>query len=300
MKANHSSITAENTAAVRAYESVRLSAERVCYDPFAKFFLSESLVREKKDPALLSELISTWDNGLPGVCNSVLARTRFIDNCLAEALEDGLEQLVILGAGYDTRAIRSDTIKHTIPVFELDHPATQKVKMQRLETNFGQLPAHVTFVPIRFESEQMTPKLIECGYDPLLKSFFIWEGVTYYIPASAVDHTLKVISGHSGPGSSVVFDYFPPSVVDGTCQAPEAAGLREGLKQFGEEIIFGIEPESITTFLNSKGFRMIKGLNSSDYHQVYFTGQNRNRTVSEIFHFVWAEVKYFENNLTTR
>lgn len=299
MKANHSSITAENTAAVRAYESVRPSAERVCYDPFAKYFLSESLVREKEDPALLSELISTWDNSLSGVCNSVLARTRFIDDCFAQALEDGLEQLVILGAGYDTRAIRSDAIKHTIPVFELDHPATQKVKKQRLKTNFGQLPAHITFVPIRFESEQMAPKLIECGYDPLLKTFFIWEGVTYYIPASAVDHTLKVISGHSGPGSSVVFDYFPPSVVDGTCQAPEAAGLREGLKQFGEEIIFGIEPESITTFLNSRGLCKVRGFNSSDYHQAYFTGPNKNRIVSEIFSFVWAEVKQSESKRTT-
>ena len=300
MKVNHSSITAENTAAVRAYESVRPSAERVCYDPFAKYFLSESLIREKEDPALLSELITTWDIGLPGVCNSVLARTRFIDDCLAQALEDGLEQLVVLGAGYDTRAIRSDAIKHAIPVFELDHPATQKVKKQRLETNFGRLPAHVAFVPIRFESEQMTSKLIESGYDPLLKSFFIWEGVTYYIPASAVDHTLEVISGHSGPGSSVVFDYFPPSVADGTCLAPEAAGLREGLKQFGEEIIFGIEPGNITTFLNSRGFSKVKGLNSFDYHQVYFTGPNRDRTVSEIFAFVWAEVKHLESKLTTR
>ena len=294
MKANHASITAENTAAVRAYESVRPAAERICYDPFAKYFLADSLAREKKNPALLSEIISTWDRNLPGVCDSVLARTRFIDDCLAQALQAGIGQLVIMGAGYDTRAIRSDALKHRVSVFELDHPATQKIKKQRLQMSFGRLPDHMTFVPIQFESEQIAPKLIKNGYDPLLKSFFIWEGVTYYIPASVVDHTLKFISTQSGPGSSVIFDYFPPSVADGTCLAPEAAGLREGVKQFGEEIIFGIEPDSIHTFLDSRGFSTVKGFTSLDYYQAYFTGSNRNRTVSDIFAFVWAKVNASE------
>ncbi|WP_419660173.1 class I SAM-dependent methyltransferase [Desulfosarcina variabilis] len=290
MKAHRSSQTAENIALVRAIESTRPAGDRICFDPWARHFLSEALATIVDSPVLRAQLMATWEVFTPGVCGAVLMRSDFIDRCLQAAIEAGIEQLVILGAGFDTRALRLKALGNLGRIFEIDHPATQSVKIDKLRRLSTGIPSHVTYIGIDFETEHLSEKLLKNGYTPKTRSFFIWEGVTYYIPAAAVEATLAFIVNQSGAGSGLVFDYFSPEVVNGTCRRTEAARLRAGLKRFGESITFGIYPETISDFLNARGFDLITNQPATRYQDTHFTGGSPQRMVSEIFHFVHAVV----------
>jgi methyltransferase (TIGR00027 family) len=290
MNPNQASVTAENNAALRTYESMRQEAERICNDPYAEYFLPERFFSAENRKDKIGEIISDWDARFPGVTNSIIARTRFIDDCLQEALNADIHQLVILGAGYDTRALRFEALRETATVFELDHPATQKAKLERIKNHLEADLSHIRYVSIDFSKEDIAEKLVTSGYDDQLKTLFIWEGVTYYLPAQAVDRTLQFIRRHSAFQSSVVFDYFPSTVVDGTTHLVEARALREGLKRIGEEIMFGIDPVQIAVFMEDRGFYVVKNLSSTEYLHVYFKGPNATRNVSDMFLFCQAMV----------
>lgn len=290
MKGNQSSITAENNALLRAHESMRPESERICSDPFSFYFIPDTIYSSTDRTNQINRAILDWESHFPGVCNSILARTRFIDNCLEEAIQDGIQQLVILGAGYDTRAFRFKALGERVSIFELDHPTTQKRKLERIQRHMDGNLSTIRYIPIDFAKEDLSKKLFAGGFNDHLKTLFIWEGVTYYISASAVDRTLEFINRHAPLRSSVVFDYFPPTVADGTTHLKEAKALSEGLKSIGEEILFGIEPDHIIAFMKERGFTVAQNLTSTDYKKAYFKGPNQNRLVSDMFIFVQAMV----------
>jgi methyltransferase (TIGR00027 family) len=290
MRIAQSSITAENIAILRAHESMRPEGQRIIFDPYAVYFLPDRLMSARDRNEQIDQVVSTWDSNYPGVCNSIIARTRFIDDCLQEAIASGIRQLVILGAGYDTRALRFESLKDGVVVFELDLPATQKIKLERIKIHIYIDPPDVRYIPIDLHADELGNKLFAYGYDAQLATLFVWEGVTYYIPASTVDHTLHFIANHSAHGSRILFDCFPPSVANGSTHLAEARALRDGLKKIGEEILFGIAPEHIGDFMETRGFTVLNQLTSSDYKEAYFKDVEGNRTVSDMFTFVQARV----------
>ena len=186
--------------------------------------------------------------------------------------------------------LRFGALRDKVAVFELDHLETQRIKLQRIQAQVGADLPHVRFIPIDFSEDNLGEKLFAQGYDAQLKTFFIWEGVTYYLPGAAVDGTLAFIRRYAGRGSSVVFDYFPPSVAAGTTDLVEARALRDGLQTIGEAIVFGIAPDRIAEFLGQRGFRVAAHLTSTDYQARYFLDVNRGRRVSDMFIFVQARV----------
>jgi methyltransferase (TIGR00027 family) len=291
MQPNRASITAQNNALLRAHEFMRPPDERICSDAFAACFLDERLMAAVDREHRIRSTVDEWEERFPGVGNAILARTRFIDDCLAAAIGAGIGQLVILGAGYDTRALRFATLRDTAAVFELDHPNTQRIKRDRIKTHVTADLSHVRFTPIDFSKEALDEKLFACGFCRRVTTLFIWEGVTYYLSERAVDRTLAFIRGHALPGSSVVFDYFSPAVADGTTRLAEARALRDGLAHIGEKIHFGIAPDRIVGFMRDRGFNVIRQLCGGDYRAAYLTGPNRSRNVSEIFNLVQARVE---------
>lgn len=174
MQENQSSITAENNAAVRAFEAMRPPNERICNDTYAHLFLSERFAGSPNIFDCLSQTLDNWEIAVPGVCGSVIARTRFIDDCLAKAIKKQIEQLVILGAGYDTRALRFSALKEKVKVFEIDHPATQQFKLRQLKKYLWDLKQCVTYIPVNFEEKDFGRELFAHGYDRTMKTFFIW------------------------------------------------------------------------------------------------------------------------------
>lgn len=290
MRAEAPSVTAERVALTRAIEYRKPAHKRICSDPLAKCFLRGRLAFVHRHWLLRKIFYKRTEQAVPGVFGSVVARTRYFDDCLEAGLRKGIDQLVILGAGYDTRAYRFEGLKGNVKVFEVDHPATQDVKTRKLVKLYGSLPNHVVYTPVRFNSENFADKLAQNGYDDELKTFFIWEGVTYYISARAANETLDFVARRSGPGSAVVFDYFPPSVADGTCKLREARAMRAIFKELGESLTFGVDPDRIEDFLSRRGFTNIKNVTSEKYKEMYFTGSNRRRNVSSVFSLVHAEV----------
>jgi methyltransferase (TIGR00027 family) len=291
MPANTPSRTAEGIAAARARESARPEGERLFFDPFARHFLSRRTRFIARIPPLRA--LFRWRNRrvLPGMFGGLVARTRYIDDYLLSSLKNGVEQVVILGAGYDARAYRFEEMRRLSKVFEVDRPATQQVKKEKIARILGGLPDHVTFVPIRFHSESLGEKLAQNGYRTDRKTLFIWEGVTMYLSADAVDATLSFIAGQSAPGSSVIFDYFPPSVGEGTSPYQEARTLRKLVAGYGEQMRFGIEPDTIENFLVRHGFHRIRDISAEECKRIYFKKAHTNLPVSGLFHFVHAEVR---------
>jgi methyltransferase (TIGR00027 family) len=192
MKERQSSITGSGIAVARAVESEKPDGVRICYDPYAAKFLNPLFYR------FMRLFIDTGyaERAGPGVQGFLVARCRYMDDTLQNYLESGLEQLVIHGAGYDSRAYRFGNLKQGVKVFEVDHPATQQIKMKKVRSVLGSLPAHVTYVGIDFNRDSLEQQLPECGFKEQLKTLFIWEGVVMYLGAQAVDSTLSFIAQH--------------------------------------------------------------------------------------------------------
>jgi len=282
------SIMAEGIALHRVVESAKPEGERICYDPYAIRFIRPEFLESFKDPVKAKAAHEQYERLFPGFGNSVRARVRFFDDFVKTALDEGIEQLVILGAGYDTRAYRIEGLKGKVKVFEVDRPETQELKIKKIKEIFGSLPDHVVYVQVDFDIETLGQKLIDSGYDRSLKSLFIMEGLVMYIPPKAVDDTLAFIVENSCLGSSVLFDYFPESVTEGTCEV--GRNMKAFAEDKGEPFQFGIKEGTVKTFLAQRGFSQIQNVTSEDYKQAYDQGVNEGRTVSNLLNFVHATV----------
>jgi methyltransferase (TIGR00027 family) len=252
MNEGHMIWSAEAAAALRATESAKPEDERVCYDYLAKDFLCKNRLLRNFFLWIAQRLLT------PGASSSGQgARTQYIDDSLKACIDDGIQQLVNLGAGFDTRAYRFDELKAKVRVFELDHPATLKIKVEKVRKIFGSLPDHVVYVPIDFEKEKLSERLFESGYDRNLKTLFIWEAVSYYLTIDEVEGTLAFIVNNSGEGSSIIFDYMFQSVLDGTNTWKGAEKWQKAIRR-SDGRNFGITEGTIEEFLSNRGFHQVK------------------------------------------
>ena len=282
---------AEGIAMQRFGESAKPEDERICYDPYAVHFISPEIIKfGMKHPKKAKEKVEQMEKLFPGLSSSIMARVRYFDEFVKKSIAEGTEQLIILGAGYDTRAYRIDELKD-IKVFEVDHPNTQSFKIQKIKEIFDSTPDNVIYVPVDFEEETFDQKLFDNGYDSSKKTLFVMEGLIMYIPPKAVAKTLLFIVENSGKGSQVIFDYYPESVVDGTCKLEIGTNIRNHLAELGEPLQFGIEEEKIEGFLTEFGFSGIQNVTSKDYKKLYFHGKNENRDVCELLYFAYAVVE---------
>ncbi len=266
MKRNQSSFSAQGIAVVRALESEKPEGERIVYDPFAR----------RMAPGWMYHLVKFFarlgygERRGPGVMEFLIARDRYIDDFLQQSLDAGLEQLVILGAGLDSRPYRFPELKSGIKIFEVDHPASQATKLRKLAEIFGKLPTHVTFVAIDFTREDLAERLFAHAYDPALKTLFIWQGVTQYLDPQAVDGTLAFVARNSAPGSRIIFDYMYTSLLGGAAGHGEIRNLRRYRRFSGEDLTFGIPEGQISAFLEERGFTDIVDGDHKLLTQKYF------------------------------
>jgi methyltransferase (TIGR00027 family) len=288
---------AETVALIRALESEKPEDERICYDPYAiRFVSSDTREFMAREPEKFRAEYDSIERGLPGYSNSVVARVRYFDDAVKASVEDGIEQLVILGAGYDTRAYRIEGLTK-VKVFEVDQPGTIDVKAGKIKEIFGLIPGHVTYVPLDLGADSLEKKLAESGYEPSKKTLFAMEGLIYYLTPATVDGLLSFAVHHSGRGSAVVLDY-------GKVR-PNAAGGSAGTtgynyaKQRGEPVKSYIEG-SIEAFLSARGFSCIEKMESADYKKAYFHGKNAGRKVSDLAAFACAAVDYSNKRAAER
>jgi len=291
MEAEKTSHSAGIIAAHRAIESSKSPEERICYDPFAERFLPPgfTVIGAYDIPGEVA--LKLFQDLVPGFHEFFIARTRYIDDYLVEFIKKGLEQLVILGAGYDSRAYRLGGLKNKVSIFEVDHPATQRVKKEKLLEIFQVLPDQVSYVPVDFHKDNLQSCLSENGYDRHLTTLFIWEGVTMYVAPEGVDETLAFISQNTGKGSAVIFDYTYHEVVTGTYERKEAQEWLRIAKKSDEPLLFGIRKGQTEPFLSERNFFHINIITNDYFNDTYFIGVNHGRESTPILRIAHAEIE---------
>ena len=167
----------------------------------AQFFEPEIDPATWEPNALVRKLVNTH------IAPSPLCRAAYTEQALKTAVLTGTKQYVILGAGLDTFAFREPKFLLKHKVFEVDHPLTQADKRERIARAGWTVPDNLTFVPVDFAKNSLTERLIAAGFDPSVKSFFSWLGVTYYLSAESIEKTLAELSLICADGSTLVFDY---------------------------------------------------------------------------------------------
>ena len=167
-------------------------------------------------------------------------RTRHLDAAVRGALADGTKQIIILGAGLDSRAYRLTNSWDAGRVFEVDFPPTQEYKKRKVSSAIGDPPRNLTCVPIDFTKESLDEVLVRNGYRSDLKTLITWEGVSMYLPKAAIDSTLAFVAYHAGPGSSILFDYFDEPLVNQDHDDELWKKWARTVSEWGEPWMFGI------------------------------------------------------------
>ncbi|MGW4211324.1 class I SAM-dependent methyltransferase [Lentzea sp. NPDC004789] len=176
-------------------------------------------------------------------------RARFAEDTVAEAVAAGVRQVVVLGAGLDTFAYRNP--RRDVRVFEVDHPATQAWKRERLATAGIDSPETLTFVPVDFETQALPTELESAGFSRTDPAVFVWLGVVYYLTPEAAEATLSYIAGQAQP-VEVVFDYLRTATTDAEHAYQRARADR--LAGVGEPLFSYFTPDGIAEQLRALGF----------------------------------------------
>ena len=291
MREGRASRTAEQNALFRALESLRPERERVCDDPLARHFLTRPftlVIRAAAIPGVGGAIRSFIDRRWPGVRTSVVARTRWIDDVIAQALEPDVEQLVILGAGFDSRAYRVPRLRE-IDVFEVDHPDTQAAKRAVLGRLFPAQPGHVRFVPVDFTRDDLPSVLGSAGYRESSRTFILWEGVTNYLTAGAVDSTLRW-SSRASAGSLLLFTYVHRDILTRPSAFVGTKRLFSSLEKAGERFTFGMEPSQVPQYLAERNLSLEQDVGAAEYRLRYFGAAARRMRGHEFYRVALARV----------
>lgn len=263
LKTRHSH-TAYITALYRAVANREFEKSEIGPDYLAEWFLPmhvRLLIRYEKMRAKgkAKEKAKT-----PGVYEYMLARTVIFDYVFINALNESIPQIVLLGAGYDTRAYRFAGLNTSTRIFELDLEATQTRKLKCLKkANIG-IPELVTHIPIDFNTESLKDVLERAGYDSDQKTLFLWEGVCMYLEPESVDATLKFISRSSHNQSLIIFDYPITITNENKHKYYGVEALIKALKQnpSKESLNFSIDETEIESFLDRNGLEVVRHFNN--------------------------------------
>jgi methyltransferase (TIGR00027 family) len=230
-------------------------------DPVILSLLGESAVQRIRD-----EPDKVQSRSARGLRAHVVLRSRFAEDRLAAAVERGVTQCIVLGAGYDTFAFRQPEWARTIHVIEIDQPASQAQKRAHLAAMGIEVPANVTFADVDFERESLREGLLRHGISLDEPTFFSWLGVTMYLTEEAVDAVLQTVAAFP-VGSEIVFTFSSPREPP----APDAGpSLAERAAALGEPWLSYFEPEYLDRKLRTFGFQAIEFLTPDQSAARYF------------------------------
>jgi methyltransferase (TIGR00027 family) len=195
-----------------------------------------------------------YDPDVFGFTWLMLVRTRFIDEMMERAVRNGASQLVILGAGFDTRAHRFTELLKDATVIEIDYGATQEYKKRRVKAVLGGAPANVVYAPIDFAREGLGDVLRRAGFERRRKTYFICEGVSMYVPEEGMKETLRAIATESAPGSTLLLEYMNRGGLELLMKYP--AGMIRNAIEWGEPFVFGVPDGQDRQFFRGVGLEL--------------------------------------------
>ena len=292
--------TAQGVAKQRLIETIAGPDKRVINDPYAdNFMMGAGLMK------LMGHKLNVWlaKKLAPGFHEHIISRTRFIDDLIEKSATEGVEQYVILGAGYDSRAHRLE-LPSSLKIFEVDQPEVQDRKRSKLPK---ELPnsENVTYVTVDFAHQSLTERLLNAGFDRTKSTVFTLEGVTQYISKEAFNSSMKEMSRLCQKTSSIFALSFVNELLNknpedcfgrGYLNPEKKANLIKKLsaKAAGEPWISFYSTEEIEGLLSENGYSIKENVTLEDLNSLYFGPVGRTLSENEIFkleHFVIAESK---------
>lgn len=266
---NQPSMSALNVARCRAIAAHDPRGAIRGADVLAEMFLDDAGRASLRTPAMHPMILQKLAEFSPGTYEYFIARTAYLDDVVAEALDNNVPQIVLLGAGYDTRAWRfADQFRDT-RYFEVDAAPTQQHKLTQLAESPA--PPQTAFISMDFTHDDLCAKLVQAGYDPGRLTLFVWEGVTYYLPPESVESTLAFIRTQAGAGSTVCFDYMIAADQLAGRFGAEQARAQMQATYAAEPIQFDLSPDQVEGWLADRGFRLVEHLTAPDYEARWLT-----------------------------
>lgn len=231
-------------------------------------------------------VITATEQKIPGLWSSMLCRKRYIDDQVRAVSFDGIDAVVILGAGLDTRAYRLPYLSAT-PCYEVDLPENIDHKRSLVRKLYGKIPEHVTLVPIDFETQELADVLAAYGYDSRGRTVFVWEAVTQYLTEGAIRRIFEFLET-ARTGSRLVFTYVRKDFLDGE----EFYGAEEAHRDY---VVtrrlwhFGWDPGQMPGFLAEYNWRQIEQAGPREFADRYLDPRGRGLSASEVELSVLAE-----------
>jgi len=261
---------------------------RLITDDLARPILPRALrafVQVTRPAPIRDWLVRAVEKPSPGIWGGLMCRKHYIDDTLTAAVP-GLDAVVDLGAGFDTRAYRLTALRE-MPVWEVDQRAIIAPKQARLQAIFGQVPGHVTLVPIDFDREALGAVLATHGYAPAMRTFFILEGVTQYLTESGLRSTFEFLSA-AAPGSRLACSYVLRDLIEGRDLHGQKA-LYDKWVVKEQAWLYGFEPTEVPGFLGEFGWRVIEDVGFADLFDRYVGPTGRDLATTPIERLVYAE-----------
>jgi methyltransferase (TIGR00027 family) len=253
--------TARGAAAYRAIHQT-VESGTIFSDPFA------SRILDDETRARLDEIAA--DASQRPMRLFIVARSRFSEDTLAACVARGVCQVVVLGAGLDTFSLRNPHAAQGVRVFEVDHPATQGWKRERLKQAGLAVPSSLTFASVDFERQSLADGLMAAGFQADRPAFFQWLGVVPYLTREAISTTLDFIAGV--PESEVVFDYAEPFENHPADRRAHLLAVAERMAALGEPWLSFFEPRELSEMLRNKGFGIVENLGLAEISGRFFGG----------------------------
>ncbi|QUR67041.1 SAM-dependent methyltransferase [Mycobacterium spongiae] len=288
MTRNPAAQTAFGPMLLAAVEQNETAEHRLVDDDLADLFLPAPLrwlVSATRYAPLRRALIKVSEWSGPGLWVNLCCRKRFVGDKLSEAL-DNIDAVVILGAGFDTRAYRL-TRQVRIPVFEADLPVNIARKAKTVRRVLGELPLSVRLVAVDFEHDDLLTALAEHGYLTDYRVFFICEGVTQYLTEDAVRRTFEGLRA-AAPGSRIVFTYVRRDFIDGTNRYGTRT-LYRSVRRRRQLWHFGLQPDDVAGFLSEYGWRLVDQAGPDELVQRYVEHTGRKLGASQLEWSAYAE-----------
>ena len=289
--------TAQGVAKQRLIETIAGPEKSVINDPYAdKFVIGSGVIK------LMGHRLNVWLTSklAPGFHEHLISRTRFIDDLIEKSAKEGIEQYVILGAGYDSRANRLN-LTPSLKIFEVDQPEVSDIKLSKLPKDLPNLE-NITYVNVDFSYQSLSEQLLTAGFDQTKSTIFTLEGVSQYITKEAVSSTIQELSLITKDARSIFF----MSYVDELLKKDPAACFGKGYPnpskkadliqtlsaKVGEPWISFYRDEEVESILAENGYAIKENVTLEDLNSLYFSPVGRALPENQIFkleHFIVAE-----------
>jgi len=278
VQAGQPSHTARGAAAYRAIHQT-LEGGAIFSDPFATKVLDDE-TRARLDETAADPSLRPWRL-------FIVARSRFSEDTLAACVARGVRQIVVLGAGLDTFSLRNPHASQGVRVFEVDYPATQGWKRERLKQAGLAIPPSLTFAPVDFERQSLADGLAAAKFHADRPAFFQWLGVVPYLSRDAVSLTLDFIAGV--PESEVVFDYAEPFENYPAERRENVMAVAARAASLGEPWLSLFDPLELSETLRNKGFGVVEDLGLAELTERFYGALKRNIRIGPGGHVLRAQ-----------